>query len=104
MSEPLKPCPWCGTNSFVRRNSLVGWADLKGFYAICEAELCPVNPSTVTCRTEEEAVALWNTRKPTDALVAALKLAIRCAFNGNGLCPVCRKEIAAALKLAGEDV
>ncbi len=57
-SPKLKPCPFCGCRP---RVSPPGWG-VYGYYVMCEASRCRVNPMTVSFRTRAEAVAAWNRR------------------------------------------
>lgn len=56
MSEKLKPCPFCGNDGLLFKAG-------DYHYVKCSwIDLCPVEPETDICATEEEAIMIWNTR------------------------------------------
>lgn len=58
MSEPLKPCPFCGASARVISPS---WEDPPYNQARCVAKSCGANQRPHD--TAEAAIAAWNTRK-----------------------------------------
>ncbi len=63
-SKPkLKPCPFCGCRPKVNPP---GWG-VYGYYVMCEAMRCKVNPCTDSFPTREKAIAAWNRRKEEEA-------------------------------------
>ena len=68
MSE-LKPlgCPFCGSS--VRALSRFHPRDPNSRYVSCAAKTCDMQPETPTYQTEAEAIAAWNRRPATEALV-----------------------------------
>lgn len=57
MQNELKPCPFCGSEATLHERS-------DGFYVDCATQLgfCGVMPSTWVCKTEDEAMEMWNRR------------------------------------------
>lgn len=59
MSDPLKPCPFCGGRPQF-------WEKVKGdpiASVECRGNNCLVTPS-VKSRTNKDAIAAWNRRQP----------------------------------------
>lgn len=67
MSEvKLLPCPFCGGEANVSYNTKFG------FVPWCNNEECILNESTKGYKTEE-AIKLWNTRKPMERIIERLE-------------------------------
>ena len=67
MSETkLRPCPFCGCPAEFDPLSL-------GVGVYCTNEDCSVYPETGYYKTQQEAIAAWNTRPLEDELVETLK-------------------------------
>jgi hypothetical protein len=56
----LKPCPWCG--SILKVLTDYEGIHLPGAYVKCTNRKCPCVISTKFCKTEEEAIEVWNRR------------------------------------------
>lgn len=57
MSEPLKPCPFCGSRSLRENFYHTGVVDKRLYFVrcgVCQAEVCG--------KDEEQAVTHWNAR------------------------------------------
>lgn len=56
MTDELKPCPFCGGEAKIERY------DSSLTYVKCANSKCPVDPCTMSCRSREQAIKIWNTR------------------------------------------
>ncbi len=70
MTDKLKSCPFCGNTPEVEPGEYTGVSSHMGtLYSVqCSTEgddECPCYPGTGDCRSEEEAIAQWNTRAET---------------------------------------
>lgn len=54
---PMLPCPFCGAAPRM-------YATEMAYYIECVNEACATMPSTIGCRTDDKAIAVWNTRAP----------------------------------------
>ncbi len=57
-SPKLFSCPFCGCRPKLHGP---GW-NVYGYYVICEAKRCKVNPCTDDFPTRKMAIAAWNKR------------------------------------------
>ena len=75
MTDKLKPCPFCGGEAFE-------------YYSGSQLEFCEVVCKECGCRskrkTEEEAIASWNNRRPMDRIAEQLKNASCYIEDGDG--------------------
>lgn len=55
--QELKPCPFCGSEA-----SMFGDESTGTWNVFCNNGLCPTEPGTAICFSEQEAVEAWNTR------------------------------------------
>lgn len=68
----MDTCPWCGTDIEYHSNCdgpRDEWPPNEDarVWLTCPNEDCPVQPSTLVCKTLEEADVAWNTRRPAPA-------------------------------------
>lgn len=85
-NNKLLPCPFCGGEvrtyqSRYKKNGVEG----RNWFAICNN--CKINyPATLDkiAKTEDEAIKLWNTRKPMEQIIEQLEK--RCASFDCRLC------------------
>lgn len=68
MSEiKLLPCPFCGGEAYL-------YEDKKcDIYSVGCKNCCDIEPITRVCESKEEAIKLWNTRKPMQDIVERLE-------------------------------
>ena len=68
MSEiELLPCPFCGGEAYL-------YEDKKcDIYSVGCKNCCDIEPITRVCESKEEAIKLWNTRKPMQEIVERLE-------------------------------
>ena len=69
MSEiKLLHCPFCGGEA-----SLCKIKDADLWIVKCWNRGCKMRPRTDECESKEEAIAIWNTRKPMERIVERLE-------------------------------
>lgn len=72
MQERLKPCPFCGSEAEVIGHYIKGVANNYQYFVRCKA--CKARPRTyATFKKKEQAIEVWNGRKPIDRIVEQLE-------------------------------
>ena len=66
--EKLRECPFCGSEAIIYEDHEYNDAYMVGCKGFCKVE-----PMTEWCKTKEEAIAQWNTRKPMDKILELLE-------------------------------
>jgi Lar family restriction alleviation protein len=84
-AQTLLPCPFCGGQASVPRN-IGGPRSAPRWYIYCldKNSSHPALRLRVDAATEDVAIAAWNTRTGTAALVAALEGLLGCISETHG--------------------
>jgi Lar family restriction alleviation protein len=73
MEDRLKQCPFCGGEAEVIGHYIKGVANNYQYFVRCKS--CKARPrSYCTFKKKEEAIEVWNTRKPMDRIIEQLEV------------------------------